>query len=269
MTHDWLKTVGRPLMLLLFLATVVVTVSDAWQAFGTWKWYAAGAAALYFIGYLVWEGWGRRLPPVLKPFEAAGKLGEGDASDAWFQWTLARRVLTVEPPNAEYEQSEDGFNVSGKAVDHIVRTVAGDSPVQFKNIGFQAWYRVNEEAEQEANVEPEEQYGKKFRCRISFPGQVVPNGARLRTRRRLLWPASVGLDRDYWLIPMHYPAARMQAEFRFRVKPRNISFWHCPKNETSEQPLELKAPVTENGFVVYKTEIPGEPGWYAVIWTLN
>lgn len=266
---DWLKIAGRPLTVLLFVAGAVLTVVDLWDRLGGWKWIVAGIAVIYLVAYVVWEVRRRRYPAKwLKRFTAASELAEGDVSDGWFQWSLARRVLTVERPNARYEQLEEGVNTLGRPVDHIIRTVAADAPTEFDSIGFKAWYQIDNDPEKEAYVEPTQSHGTKFRCTISFPARVVPPTARLRTRREFVWPAAVALKQEYWLLPMHYPAARLQVEFRFRDTPRDISFWNCPKNEVTPVPLALQGPADANGWKVYTADVEGKPGWYGVEWKL-
>lgn len=215
--------------------------------------------------------------PDLKIYESLERAQNTppEMAEAAFQATSIHRTVHVHRPDAIMEARESLVNASNSPQGHVLRPVFSDSPADFNQLGFKAWFQPQDEEEREAAVEGATQDHHFFRVRIGFKSRLIEPGTRLDLRWSVRLPGSVGLTEDYWVYSVNFyqhPVGRLVAEAVFEEELDDIEFFAL--SGTDLVPLRLDGPdsLPQNDgsvFRLYRAKVDGAKGLYLLRWRLR
>jgi hypothetical protein len=173
-----------------------------------------------------------------------------DTVDQVFSWHTVRLAYFLPFPDAHFSAQNEGVNSSHENQDRTLRTIAGDSPVDFQSLGFTAFYDLGQGEKPAAVDATMREQGRKFLVSIGFLGDVVRPGQDVKIRYSCRWPNTVARSQDYLVFTLQQfgqPVGRLLISVAF---PELATSYRCVWIHNGvESPVRLQAPkdVTHDG----------------------
>jgi len=237
---------------------------------------------LGLVGYIVYAVWHRitvdkKREGQLAAYESLLRLSRvrPGSVDLAFNYHTVRKRLFIAPPDAQLEAIEDGTNVSGRSQSEVVRTIVGDSPIDFAQADFRAWFDVGQ-GDKPASVSHQiHEAGREFSVRIGFRGVAVAPNGKVRIRWVYRWPGCVARNEDYWVFGLQHfghPVTRLIVDCHFPVVPADHGL--SGRRETGDEPVNMAGPATVQepigrNWHCYSADLPSPAGAYVLTWRMR
>lgn len=194
-------------------------------------------AVAILIGYVIWRVIAAEHARItvkqrLAKYESLIRLMtlSSTTRDEHFSWDTVSQEYFVDFKDAHFSVSNEGINASYKNQSCTIRTIVGDSPVDFAALAFAATYDLGggEKAAAVDAVALDE--GRKFQVTLSFPGAVVKPGQAVKLSYSCRWPNTVARNDDYLVFTLRqfaHPVGRLLIRTAFPVLPISYHLVWC------------------------------------------